>query len=152
MPYTTDDKVLGIDINHYTKVCYVLILIASGFGLLANLASLVGIFIPGGILTGLFGFIGIVLVVLGLFVFKDKFSALDLSHFKYIGLLFIAFLVIYFVLVPALLGMGLIGMMVVVLLSAAQFILFFAGFRTYKTGIEATKASITANLKSGLKN
>jgi hypothetical protein len=151
MENSTDNKVLGIEVSKYTNICYLLMLISGGFGLLTSLGGLGNVNIPGSSIIGLLGLAGLVLALLGLFAFKDKFSSLDLSHFKYVGVLLVIFIIIFVVLGSFLFNEGFVGALLVLLLSAAHFVLLFAGFRTYKAGIEASKDAIITNIKSGLK-
>ena len=151
MEKTSNNKVMGIEIGKYVNLCYITILISAGYGLLGNFAGLGGVAIPGGLIFSLLGLVGLILTLLALFVFKDKFSGLDMSHFKYIGIIFAAFLVLGIVLGGTLFKMGFVGLLLIIVISAVQFALFFAGYRTYKAGIEATKDTIIGNLKSGFK-
>lgn len=146
-----DNKVLGIPVEKYANLCYMLLLVSAGIGLLSNILGLVGVYIPGSGMVGLIGLVGLVLSLLGLFVFKDQFSKLDVSHFKYIGVLFVAFFVVGLVLITALGGFGVLGLLIILLLSIAQFVLYFAGFKNYKAGIEPTKDTIQATIKSKFK-
>ena len=151
MENSSNNKVLGIETAQYAKICYILILIASGYGVLTNILGLAAIYMPGGIATGVLGLAGIVLALLGFFVFKDKFSALDVSHFKFIGIMFAAFFFIYAIVVNALAGFGFVGLLLIIAISIIQFALFFAGFKARKANVEASKSSIESNLKSLLK-
>lgn len=143
-----NNKVLGIETNKYAKVAYILILISTGFAVFSNLAVMAGTYPAGGMLLGLLGLAGLIMAALGLFVFQENFSKLDLSHFKYIGLMFIAFFIISMIFSNAMAGFGFIGAFINFLISSAALILIFAGYRTHKAGIEATKASIESDIKS----
>lgn len=141
-------NILGLKPDKYTKICYIFILIASGFVVVSSLAALIGSYMTIVMGTMFLGLAGLIMCVLGLFVFKEEFSELALSHFKYILLMFISFLVLQLILGPLLSSITVMGPIIMFLISAAQFILFVAGFRTYRAGISASKASITSNLKS----
>lgn len=143
-----DNKVLGIETGVYTKLSYILILVASGLGLFSNLLALVGISMFGGMFFGLLGLIGIAMVVTGLAGFKEKFPALDISHFLFLLVLFAAFFVLGAIFAGTLINMGAIGAIILFLLSALQFTLLITGFKLWQGGQLATKE----NLISGVKN
>ncbi|HPD83687.1 MAG: hypothetical protein R3D88_00675 [Alphaproteobacteria bacterium] len=151
MENSSNNKVIGIEIAKYAKICYILILIAAGYGLLTNIAGLAAVYLPGGFMTGLLGITGVVLALLGLFVFKDSFGSVDLSHFRFIGVMFVAFFLIYAVVVNALAKFGFIGLLIIILISVTQVALFYAGFKTHGAGQEASRASIEGTLRSLIK-
>ena len=142
-----DNKVLGIEANKYAKIAYVLILISVVIGLLNGLAGLVGSYVPFGGVISILGLVGLVMAVLGLFVFQDNFNDLDQSHFKYIGLLFIAFFIIGIIFSNGLAGFGFVGALINLAISAAAFIFMFAGYRTHQAGTPATRASIEGDIR-----
>lgn len=143
-----ENKVLGIETTKYTKICYILILIASGFGVLSNLLGMFGAVMYGGLFIGLLGLIGLAMAAMGWVIFKDKFSSLDVSHFKFLIILFIAFFIFGMIFAILIMGMGSAGMFIMVLLAILQFSLLLAGFQIWRAGQEATKN----NLINGLKN
>lgn len=151
MSDNTGNKVLGLEANQYTNACYMLILISSGFGLLGGLAGLGGLVIPGAGLFGLVGLIGLIMVLVGFFGFKDKFSNLEAEHLKYLAILFGVFFIISIILGGVLVKAGMVGVLLMILLSAIQFALFFAGYKNYKGGVVPTKESIQNTIKSGFK-
>ena len=143
-----ENKVLGIDVTKYVKICYLMVLIASGYGVLTNLCGLAGIYLPGGFITGIIGLAGLALTVTGWLVYKEKFSAVDISHFKYLVIILGAFFVIYVVFVNALAGFGVVGAFFITIISLIQFSLLFVGFRTWKVGQEATQTNLKASFRS----
>ncbi len=142
------NKVLGIETNKYAKLSYVLILVASGLGLFSNLMALASVYILGGMMFGLLGLIGIVLAITGLVAFKDKFSALDISHFIFLVILFFAFFALAGILGNMLVNMGAVGSIILFLLSAFQFALLFTGFQLWQNGELVTKDSLINGLKN----
>ena len=142
------DKVIGIPTDKYLKICYVLVLLASGFGILTSLVDLVGGSVPGAGIIGFLGLVGVVLTVLAWLVFNENFNALDLSHFKYVSLIFAGFfvLIIFF--------SAFVGSFLTFLTVAAEFFCLFIGYRVWGEGQEATKDNLINGfntLKSSIK-
>lgn len=146
-----NQKVLGIDASKYTNICYLMIIISSAYGVLANLLAFVKVLLPLGGLFGLLGLAGIILALIGLFAFKEKFQPLDLAHFKYMGLIFIVFFVVAIILGSIIGYAGAVAVAIVLILSVIQFALIFAGYKNYKAGIAPTQESIKTTIKSGFK-
>jgi hypothetical protein len=142
-----ENKVLGIPVHKYAKLCYILILVSAGFGILTSLLALIGMYVPGTGIFGLIGLIGLALVVTGWLAFTEKFSALDISHFRFLTFVFILFFVLYIIFFNALAGFGPVGAFIVFLIAAAQFAVFLAGFQAWKAGQEATVDNVKLQLK-----
>lgn len=137
------NKVLGIPVQKFTLICYTLILISAGFGVFSSLLALIGAYVPGSMITGLLGLIGIALVVTAWVAFKEKFTELDISHFQFLVIVFVAFLVIYIVAARFFLGLGAFGAILMFLVVTAQFLILLSGFKTYKDGLPATKDNVS---------
>lgn len=137
----SNGTVLGIPADKYLKICYILVLLSSGFGILTGLVALTGSYVPGGGLIGLLGLIGIILAVLGWLVFSENFSALETSHFKFLSLLTAAVIVISIALVS-------FGSFLIMLISAANFACLFVGFKIWQDGQEATKDNLINGFKT----
>lgn len=143
-----ENKVLGIEAAKYVKICYIMVLIASGYGVLTNLCGLAGIYLPGGLITGIIGLAGLALTVTGWLVYKEKFGPVDISHFKYLVIVLAAFFVIYVIFVNALAGFGVVGAFLITIISLIQFACLFVGFKTWRSGQEATQANLKASFRS----
>lgn len=143
-------KVLGLEAPKYIKVAYILLLISSGVGVLTSLLALAGIFTALNPLASLLGIIGLLMAVIGWAAFKDKFSALEFAHLKYIVVLFLAFLLLGLVIGAVLLmtPMGLYS--VSILLGLVQFALIFTGFNSWQHGRTVTKNNVQDELKAAL--
>ena len=138
------DKILGIPVGSYVKLCYLLVLIASGFGVFSYLVGLVGVYVPGGQLFGLVGLSGFVLALIGWFAFAEKLKPIDMLHQKYIVILFAAFFVVYVVLAGSLGWFGFFGQIVMLLIASLQFAALYIGLNLWKEGKEPTKESVLA--------
>ena len=140
-PNQPNDKVIGIPTDKYLKICYILVLLSSGFGILTSLLALTGAHIPGGGLIGLLGLVGIILAVLGWLVFSENFSALETSHFKFLSILTAAIIVISIALAS-------FGSFLIMLISAVNFVCLFVGYKTWQDGQEATKDNLISGFKT----
>ncbi len=150
-----DEKIIGISKAKYLKVTYTLLLISSAFGVLVSLLNLVGISLSLLTLASFLGLAGLILALLGLFVFNDKFPPVTRTHFKYIGFLFIASIVIGLILSLALGNTGALWDLIGIVLNAAVLVFMYTGFKLAERGVEATKDNVineVKSLKSGLKN
>lgn len=139
---TNDEKIIAIPKDKYLKITYICLLISSAVGMLS---SFVGALVS---LSSLVGLAGLLLAILGLFVFKDKFNEQQQSHFKYIGVLFLAFFVIGFVVGVALGGLGIVSQIIVLVINLASLACMFAGFKLNEKNAAADKDSVIAQLKS----
>ncbi len=142
------NNVLGIETSKYTKICYILVLIASGSGLISNLFALINLNISGGIIAALLGLLGIALAATAYVAFRSKFSGVDNSHFLFLIVLFIAFFILLWVIGSLFVYIGVLGSIFLFLLSAFQFTLLFAGFKVRQRGQAATKDNLINGLKS----
>lgn len=142
------NRILGIEVSKYPKLCYILVLIASGFGLFANLLGLMNFYVGGSLITGLLGLIGIALAATAYVGFKDRFSNVDNSHFLFLIILFVAFLILVFIIGGIFENSGIIGAIILFLMSAFQFALIFAGFNLWRGGQAVTKENLISALKN----
>lgn len=147
-PASGDDKILGIPTASYVKFCYILVMIASGYGVFSHLVGLVGVYVPGGQLFGLVGLSGIVLALLGWLAFGEKLKAVDHEHVKYLALLFGVFFVFYVVLAGSMGWFGFLGQIVLLIVAAIQLSCFYVGLKMWQAGQEPTKDSVIAELNS----
>ena len=141
-----DNKVLGIPVNKYAKVCYVLILVSSAFGVLTSLLGLVGMYVGFGGVFGLLGLIGLALAVTALLAFAEDFGDVDLSHFKAIAIIFVAFFVFSMIIFNAVLPFGIVGSIVIFLLGVGYLAIVYAAYQTYQAGQMATVDNVKKNL------
>lgn len=142
----SDAKVLGIPADKFARLCYVLVLTASGFGLFANFVGLVGVYVPGGQLFAIVGLAGLALAVVGWQAFPKDFTPIDLSHFRYITILFAAFFIIGIICGTALGWFGFLGALLLFLITIAQVGLLWAGLNLWKAGKEATQDTVKAEV------
>lgn len=139
-----DDKIIGIPRDSYGKLCYILVLVAASFGVVSHLFGLVGIYIPGGQISALIGLSGLLLAIMGIFVFNEKLKPFDVEHLKYIGILFAAFFFFYIVFANSFGWFGFVGSLLVFLVAVAQLTAFYIGYSLWKTNREPTKEAVVA--------
>ena len=142
----SDNKVIGIPVNKYAKLCYMLILVSSAFGVLTALLGLAGIYLGFGGLFSLMGLIGMALAVTGWLAFTEEFNEIDLSHFKFLSALFVVLFVLGIILFNGLGGMGFVAALVMLIYSTVQFAILFASYKTWEGGTKATIESVKASL------
>ena len=145
-----EEKIIGIPKAKYLKITYILLLISAVFGVLTGLFGLIGVAVPLSTLASFLGLGGVVLALLGLFVFNDQFQPQEATHFKYMGFLFLGFLVLGMIVGS---GSGALFALVSLALSLAALATMYAGYRIYERGEEATKDNVIKEIegfKSGL--
>ena len=142
---TSNNKVLGIPTNQYAKICYMLILVSVAIGLVGSLLGLVGIYIGLGGLTSLMGLIGLALAVTAWVAFTNDFGDIDISHFRFLAVLFIVFFVFNIIVFNAIAGMGIIAPIVAFLIQAVQAAVIFAAFDTWRSAQKATVDNVKAS-------
>jgi len=150
-PENSNKSVLGIPVAKYAMICYVLILMSAGFGVVSSILALIGMTIPYGGIFVLMGFVGIALCVTGFVVFSEDFADVDMSHFKFLAAVYVAFFLLFVIFSNALAGFGAVGYILTLALVAFQFAVLFAGYRVWQSGYEATVATVKTQLIS-LKN
>ncbi len=145
------DQIMGfIPKNKYVEITYWMLLVSTGGGLLLTLLALAGFPVGLGNLLSVIGFLGLLMAVLGIFVFKEEFSALDQAHLKYLGVLFIIFFVLGLFLGAALAIVMFLMLIVMLSVSAIQFLLFFTGYNSWKHGRTITKDNLKSEIKLAL--
>lgn len=132
-------KILGIPTEKISKLSYLLILASTGFSLLLAFVGILGFDLPGSVFFGSIGLLSVFLSLVGLFVFEERFTATDTSHFKFIALAYVSFFVIAMVVGSILKFLGSFGFLVVFLFYAVQFFTFYAGFGLYNDDKPADK-------------
>ena len=152
MSELSDDKIMGfIPKSKYVMITYYLLLASCVGSLVISLIAIVGLVIPLGNLFALAGLIGLILALLGYFIFKNDFSMHDQSH-----LLYICIMAGVFILIGAILGASLVlvptaAFMITFLISAAQAILIYTGYNSWKHSRTITKENIESEIRLALK-
>lgn len=143
-----DEKVIGIPKDKYVKVTYLLLIASSVIGILNSLLVFaVGITLFST-LSSLAGLGGLILALLGFFVFKSQFNEQQISHFKYMGALFLIFFVLGMVVGLVFASVGALLFLAMVILSIASLACMYAGFKLNEKNETATKDAAIAELKS----
>lgn len=153
MSETSEDKLLGfIPKARYTYLMYVLVLCGAGIGVLASLIMLVGIY-PGplGNIGALMGLGGLILALLGVFLYKEDFSELDRSHFIYVAIVYAAMWVAAVFFGSALAFVYILGQIAVVAISIVGAVLIFTGYNSWRGGRMITKDNLQSEVKIALK-
>lgn len=141
-------KILGIPTEKISKLSYMLILASTGFTLLLNFLGILGITLPGAAFFGSIGLLSVFLSLVGLFVFEERFTEIDQSHFKFIALAFVSFFAILMVVGSILKFLGSFGFLVVFLFVTVQFLTFYAGYGLYKDDKPADKENLNSKYES----
>ena len=143
-----NEKIIMIPKEKYVKITYLLLLLSSIVGILDVFLS---ILVPVSILTdlsSLSGLAGLVLVLLGLFLFKNKFNEQQLSHFKYLGAVFVIFLLIGIVM-GVVLGEAIALLIVISIpVTVISMACVYVGYRLNERGEIASKDAAIAELKA----
>ncbi len=139
----TGQKIIGIPVEKIAKISYYLILVSSGFGLLLSFLGILGISLPGNAFFGAIGLFAVFLSLLGLFMFEERFSILDKSHFKFIALAYVTFFVVAIVLGTIFALLGSFGYLIVFLIAALQLLTFYTGFKLLNNGQAANNNNLT---------
>jgi hypothetical protein len=135
-------KIIGIPVENIAKLSYILILASTGFTLLLTFLGILGMGLPGTAFFGGIGLFAVFLSLVSLFVFEERFTALDKSHFKFIALAYVTFFVALIVVGTILSIFGSFGYLIIFLVAAAQFLTFYTGFRLHKGGELADKDNL----------
>ncbi|NCT40603.1 MAG: hypothetical protein GW778_02955 [Alphaproteobacteria bacterium] len=134
--------VLGIPKKNYIKLTYILLMTASALGIPAMfIGGLSGI-------VGLIGLVGVVLALLGFFMFAIEFTDAQLSHFKYVGVVFIASFFLGVILSIILGSNGVLALVISPLINLFALAAMFAGYRLNEKRTPASKESVLNELKS----
>jgi hypothetical protein len=145
---TGNNKVLGLPSIKYVKICYVLVLVSAGLGLLISILAGIGLGTPAGTpLVNLVGLAGWIMALVGWLAFQKDFTVIELSHLRFISILFIALFLVGIV-IGSLIGVnGLIWMALSLILSVIQLGLLFLGFRAWDAREEITQDSLKAEFE-----
>lgn len=152
MSELSDNKIMGfIPKSKYVMITYYLLLASCVGSLILSLLAIVGLIVPLGPLFSLAGLIGLVLALVGYFIFKADFSSLDQSH-----LLYICIIAGIFILAGAILGASLVLVptalfLITFLIAGAQAILIFTGYNSWKHSRTITKENIESEVRLALK-
>lgn len=152
MSELSDEKIMGfIPKSKYVMITYYLLLASCVGSLVLALLAIIGLVIPLGNLFALAGLIGLVLALLGYFIFKTDFSGHDQSH-----LLYICVIAGIFILAGAILGASLVlvptaAYMISFLIAGAQAILIYTGYNSWKNNRTITKDNIESEIRLALK-
>lgn len=152
MSGASDNNIMGfIPKGEYVKITYLTLLGAAGAGLLLSLFALLGFPLPLQNLIMLANIAGLLLAILGYFVFKNEFSALDQSHLLYIVVIIGVFLVASIILAPALAIVWFLATGVILLLAVAQLVMMYTGYNSWKRGRTITKENVQSEIQLALK-
>ena len=152
MSDVTNDKIMGfIPKDQYVKITYYLLLASSAGGLVLSLLAVVGILIPLGPLFNLAGLIGLILALLGFFVFKSEFSALDQSHLMYLSVIIAVFFLAGLILGASFVFVPTMMYLVMLLIAVVQLIMVFTGYNSWKHGRTITKDNVKGEVQLALK-
>lgn len=152
MSDTSNDKLLGfIPKVRYTYFTYMLVLSGVGLGALSTLLIMVGIYTPLGNIATLLGLAGIVLALLGAFLYKDDFSALDRSHFIYVAIVYAATWLAAVFFGSALYFFPPLAMVVMLTLALIAAVLVYTGYTSWQGGRTITKDNLKDEVKIALR-
>jgi hypothetical protein len=134
---------------HYT---YLLLLASAAIGLVVSLLAVLGIMAGGlGGLAGLAALAGVILALLGIFVFKDDLSEFDRSHLIYVAVLYVGLWFVCMFFSSALAFIPLLSSLAVLALSVAGAVLIYAGYNSFKAGRTITKNNLKDEVQLALK-
>lgn len=147
-----DNAIMGfIPKNDYVRYAYYLLLGASALGLLLSLFALMGIGMPFQGLVTIANVLGLVMALLGYFVFKSEFSTLDQSHLLYLSVLIGIFFIVGIILGSIIMTAVFVGLALVLLVSFAQLLLLWTGYNSWSHGRSVTKENIQSEIQLALK-
>ncbi|HEU4838483.1 MAG TPA: hypothetical protein VFS88_03625 [Micavibrio sp.] len=146
------DKIMGfIPKDQYVKYTYYLLLASSIGAAVLTLLGLIGIHIPLMQLFGLAGIAGLILALIGFFIFKEEFSALDQSHLLYICIIIAVFFLAGLILGQAFALVTYLMLLVSLLVFVAQLIMVWTGYNSWSHGRSITKSNVKSEVQQALK-
>ena len=148
---TANKKVLGLESALYVKICYGLILVSGVLGLVLALLGMLGLGAGGSGLLGLLGLAGLIMALVGAIAFARDFTVIELSHLKFLSIVFVVFYVTSIALGYVLGGLGILWSLISLLIGAAMLLAVYLGFRLWIARQEPTQATLAAEFHS-LKN
>jgi len=144
----SNEKIIGIPKSKYIKFTYLALILSSALGIVSTLLIiLIGLGILSSV-AGLLGLAGVVLALLGFFAFNSKFTQEELSHFKYMAVLYVIFFVVGIVVGAVLGDLGLVTTLIIILVNVASLICMYAGYRLNEKNVAASKQTVIGELKS----
>ncbi|MFK7839208.1 MAG: hypothetical protein AB8B83_02665 [Bdellovibrionales bacterium] len=138
----TTKSILGIPKENYIKIAYLTLIAACILGFIAVFVSAIS-----GLST-LVSLAGIVLVLAGFFMYGPEFSDAQLSHFKFVGVIFVATFILGVILSAVLGGVAIANYIVSSSLSIAVLTVLYCGFKLNEDRKEVTKDNFVNQLKS----
>ncbi len=152
MSELSDDKIMGfIPKNKYVMITYYLLLASCVGSLVLSLLAIIGLVIPLGNLFSLAGLIGLVLAILGFFIFKNDFSSHDQSHLLYICVIAGICILVSLILGASLVIIPTAAFMITFLIAVAQTVLIYTGYNSWKNNRTITKENIESEIRLALK-
>jgi hypothetical protein len=146
------DTIAGfIPKSKYALIAYALVLIAAAGGLITTLLAMAGIYLPLGRILSICGIVGLIMALLGAFLFNKDLPELDRSHMLYISIVFAALYIIGMVLGNMLSGSIMLALLIALFIAGAEFVLLFTGFNSWKHGRAMTKDNIGSEAKLAIK-
>jgi FtsH-binding integral membrane protein len=147
-----DNQIMGfIPKGDYVKYAYYLLLVATAGATVLSLLAMLNVYIPLGQLFQLAFVVGLVMALLGFFIFKSEFSSLDQAHLLYmsvvVGCIFIVGLIFSNALGITLMMVHVVTLLVVI----AELLAVWTGYNSWKNGRTITKANIQEEIKLALK-
>lgn len=147
-------KVLGfIPKSKYVPYMYMSLLAGIVIGFLLTLLGVVGISLGLlNVLPGVLSIAALILALLGIFLLQNEFSALDRSHFIYVGVVYLVAWFAAMLLGNALGFLPILAQIAVLAISAAGAILIWTGFNSWQGGRAVTKDNVKSEVQTALKN
>jgi hypothetical protein len=146
------DTIAGfIPKSKYAFITYMLLLVAAAGGLILTVLGLAGIYLPLGRIVSLAGVVGLIMALLGAFLFNKDLPELDRSHMLYVSIVFAVLYIAGMVLGKMLGGSLTLALLVALLIVGAEFVLIFTGYNSWKHGRAMTKDNISGEVKLALK-
>lgn len=147
-------KVLGfIPKAKYVSYMYMSLLSGIVIGFVLTLLGVVGISLGLlNILPGLLSIAALILALLGIFLLQNEFSALDRSHFIYVGVVYLVAWFTAMLFGNALSFLPILAQLFVLAISAAAAVLIWTGFNSWQGGRAINKDNIKSEVRIALKN
>ncbi len=149
-----DVKIMGIVPKaRYVYFAYMFLLVSAAGNALYALLGAIGInFASAGYATMVLGLLSLILAVIGLTKHKGDFRDIDHAHFKFMGIVFVAFFVINIVFGGVYALSYTLGYLCTTVLGAAEAILVWTGYNAWQGGRTLTKDNLKSEVQVALKN
>lgn len=152
MSDATDDKIAGfIPKSKYVTITYYLILASMAVQFINMMMAMNQAFSPLMVLGSIAGLLGLLMAVLGYFVFKNDLTALDRNHLGYIGIMFVVVFVANGILTSIFMLVPVMMMIASMAVYAIGGILFFTGLNSYNKARTITKDNLKSEVQLALK-